>query len=81
MIPAARKGYLAYRGPNGEATDKGGKFLDIVVPGFAVGALIATAVFLIFPEAFIYIGGGHGDHDVSADVGSSFYHLFCSQGH
>lgn len=34
-----------------------GVFFDICIPAFAVGALIATAVFLIFPEALHLIEG------------------------
>ena len=66
IIPAAHRGYLKYRGIPGTpeaVTGKGGRLLGIFIPGFAVGALIATAVFLIFPEALMYIGGGHGGDD------------------
>lgn len=65
-----QRGYLKYKGvpgTPGAVAGKGGRILDIVVPGFAVGALIATAVFLIFPEALAYIGGGHGHDDHSGD--------------
>lgn len=34
-----------------------GTFFDICIPAFAVGALVATAVFLIFPEALHLIEG------------------------
>ena len=56
VIPAMRQGYLKFKGvgrmAHGSNTNtKGrGKLLDICVPAFAVGALMATAVFLIFPE-------------------------------
>lgn len=65
IIPAVMRGYLKYKGvPNSSSSEatKGSKVLDIFLPAFAVGALVATAVFLIFPEALMYIGGGHGDH-------------------
>ena len=40
-----------------------GRFFDIIIPGFAVGALVATAVFLVLPESVKYLsGGGHASH-------------------
>ena len=35
---------------------------DIIIPSFAGGALLATVVFLLVPEAFELIGGGHSAH-------------------
>lgn len=32
-----------------------------IIPSFACGALLATAVFLVIPEALTLIGGGHDD--------------------
>ena len=86
VIPAVQQGYLKYRGvpgTPGAVAGKGGRMLDIVVPGFAVGALIATAVFLIFPEALMYIGGGHGDHDDHSDHEdhSDHGHRYLQDGH
>lgn len=43
-----------------------GLLFDICIPAFAVGALIATAVFLIFPEALHLIEG-----ELAAAVGQS----------
>ena len=37
--------------------------MNIVLPAFACGALIATALFLILPESVHLLEGGHGDHD------------------
>ena len=83
VITAMKRGYLKYNGrgvqegtPAADA-GKGGRMLDIVLPGFAVGALIATAVFLIFPEAFHQIGGvyggetGDGEAIIAAKFGCS----------
>lgn len=88
IIPAVQKGYLKYRGvpgTPGAAAGKGGRMLDIVVPGFAVGALIATAVFLIFPESLAYIGGGHDHDDHSGEAGhddhSDHGHRYLQDGH
>ena len=39
----------------------------IGLPSFAAGALLATAVFLIIPEAIILLAGGHGDEDEHGD--------------
>lgn len=42
---------------------------NTIIPSFACGALLATTVFLILPEAILLIGGatglieGHGDHE------------------
>eukprot|EP00977_Amphora_coffeiformis_P023080 scaffold12163_cov176-Amphora_coffeaeformis.AAC.19 len=33
-----------------------------VIPSFACGALIATAVFLVIPESLVLLGGGHDEH-------------------
>jgi len=84
VIPAVHRGYLKYRGVPGTpeaVAGKGGRMLDIVVPGFAVGALIATSVFLIFPEALAYIGGGHGDDHSDNDDHSDHGHRYLEDGH
>jgi zinc transporter ZupT len=85
MVPAVQRGYLKYRGIPGTpeaVTGKGGRMLDIFVPGFAVGALIATSVFLILPEALMYIGGGHDDHgDGHDDHSDHDGHRFLQDGH
>merc|ERR1712117_390392 len=45
-----------------------GFFNDIAIPSFAAGALLGTAVFIVLPEAFHLIEGGHGDeHDEHDD--------------
>jgi zinc transporter ZupT len=42
----------------------------LVVPSFAAGALLATAVFLIIPEAIHLLGGGHAaEHEEDAAEG------------
>ena len=38
-----------------EKKDEGGNFLDIAIPSFASGALLATSVFLIIPEGLYII--------------------------
>lgn len=54
-----------------EAAGAKSKALDICVPAFAVGALLATAFFLVFPEAVHLIEGGHSDHgDEHSDADS-----------
>jgi zinc transporter ZupT len=52
------------------ATSEGeshGKLLDIVIPSFAVGALMATTVFLVVPEALHLIEGAHGTESGEED--------------
>ncbi|KAL7469504.1 hypothetical protein ACHAXS_009764 [Conticribra weissflogii] len=64
LLPAMRIGYLKYKGGDTSKVKENflqGKFLNVCVPAFAVGALIATAVFLVFPEAVYLIGGAHSD--------------------
>jgi zinc transporter ZupT len=39
-----------------------------VIPSFAAGALLATAVFLLIPESMELLGGGHGDEHVEESV-------------
>ena len=39
------------------------KFINLVVPSFACGAIFATALFLIIPEALHLLAGGHEDHE------------------
>jgi len=64
VMTAMHRGLLKRQ--RGGAADDGvaghGKLFDLCVPAFAVGALIATAVFLIFPEALHLIEGGHDSH-------------------
>jgi zinc transporter ZupT len=55
LLPAMRKGLIATS--EGESH---GKWLDIIIPSFAVGALMATTVFLVVPEALHHIEGAHG---------------------
>eukprot|EP00984_Skeletonema_dohrnii_P020372 scaffold9898_cov86-Skeletonema_dohrnii-CCMP3373.AAC.1 len=66
VLPAMYRGVLKYRNvPIGSspAAHGSGRFYDIVVPGFAVGALVATAVFLVLPESVKYLSGeGHASH-------------------
>ena len=38
-----------------------------VIPAFACGAILATAVFLVIPESLILLGGGHEDHSEHED--------------
>ena len=56
VVPAVHRGYLKFKGvksmtqQNNAHVQGQGKLLDICIPAFAAGALMATAVFLIFPE-------------------------------
>eukprot|EP00986_Skeletonema_menzelii_P008775 scaffold3803_cov151-Skeletonema_menzelii.AAC.2 len=68
VLPAMYRGVLKYRNipiASSPAANGNGSFFDIVIPGFAVGALIATAVFLVLPESIKYLSGdahaGHAD--------------------
>ena len=72
LIPAIHRGYLKMSGREvPEAAGAKSKALDICVPAFAVGALLATAFFLVFPEAVHLIEGGHSDHgDENSDADS-----------
>jgi len=59
-LTALHRGLLQRKGENPSDSAVGhGKLFDICIPAFAAGALIATAVFLIFPEALHLIEGGH----------------------
>ena len=73
VLPAMYRGVLKYRGiPAGTsaAANGNGRFFDIVIPGFAVGALVATAVFLVLPEAVNYLSGGaHAGHEGEGEGG------------
>ena len=62
VFAAVQRGLLKARGQDTSATGLvgQGKFFDLCIPAFAVGALIATAVFLIFPEALHLIEGECG---------------------
>eukprot|EP00804_Cyclotella_cryptica_P024154 CCRYP_015585-RB/>CCRYP_015585-RB protein AED:0.01 eAED:0.01 QI:738/1/1/1/1/1/2/131/347 len=61
VVPAIRKGLLKHRSGEAEEPQSHGKILNIVIPSFAVGALMATAMFLVFPEALHMIEGAHAD--------------------
>ena len=94
-IPAMYRGVLKYRNipvQSSPAAHGKGRFFDIVIPGFAVGALVATAVFLVLPESIKYIAGeasdSHSDHsghdrrylqeDAHAGEGSAAAKFGCS---
>jgi len=66
FLPAIQAGWLRAQGkdlgPQQSIRSIHGKAFDVCVPAFAVGALMATAVFLIFPEAMHLIEGAHDDH-------------------
>jgi zinc transporter ZupT len=64
VVPAVRKGLLRKAASDSKSH---GKLIDIIIPSFASGALMATAVFLVLPEAFhliegVHEDGGEGDH-------------------
>lgn len=96
ILPAIYRGVLKYRdipAASSPAAHGHGRFFDIVIPGFAVGALVATSVFLVLPEALRYIAGeadatgsDHTEHDghrylqedSHADGGSAAAKFGCS---
>jgi zinc transporter ZupT len=65
------RGVLKLRGVNtspvGGGGSEHGRLFDICIPAFAVGALMATAVFLIFPEALHLIEGKHAEEEDAHD--------------
>ena len=71
-------GYFVKKGFISKSTPNQITIFDIIILSFAAGALLATAVFLILPEAIEMIGGGHdGDSTdsegtVAAKFGCSF---------
>ena len=71
-------GYFVKKGFISKSTPNQNTVFDILILSFAAGALLATAVFLILPEAIEMIGGGHdGDSTdsegtVAAKFGCSF---------
>ena len=71
-------GYFVKKGLISKSTPNQITVFDILILSFAAGALLATAVFLILPEAIEMIGGGHdGDSTdsegtVAAKFGCSF---------
>ena len=81
VLPAMYRGVLKYRNipiASSPAANGNGSFFDIVIPGFAVGALIATAVFLVLPESIKYLSGdahaGHAD-EVGGEDDHAHRHL------
>ncbi len=83
-IPAVYRGLLKYRNipvESSPAAHGSGRFFDIIIPGFACGALISTAVFLVLPESLKYISeegsdshtdhSGHDHRYLQADVHAS----------
>jgi len=59
----AQRGWLRSKGEDDSHVEVGrGRVFDVCIPAFAVGALLATAVFLIFPESVHLIEGAHADH-------------------
>lgn len=94
-LPAMYRGLLKYRNipvESSPAAHGSGRFFDIIIPGFACGALISTAVFLVLPESLKYISGedsdSHTDHagqdrrylqaDVHASEGTTAAKFGCS---
>jgi len=70
VMTAVHKGVLKARGEDASDVAVGhGKLFDICIPAFAVGALIATAVFLIFPEALHLIEGAHAGESDNGEEG------------
>ncbi|KAL7472821.1 hypothetical protein ACHAXS_013194 [Conticribra weissflogii] len=77
IIPAMYHGCLKWTGRDhtGPSMYEQGKFLNICIPGFAVGALMATAIFLVFHEAVHLIGGLHEDINEGDHEGHNHRHL------
>ena len=71
-------GYCVKKGLISKSTPNQSTVFDILILSFAAGALLATAVFLILPEAIEMIGGGHegettdSEGTVAAKFGCSF---------
>ncbi|KAL7535319.1 hypothetical protein ACHAWF_005131 [Thalassiosira exigua] len=91
VLAAVQRGLLKLQGKeSSDAVVGHGTFFDVCIPAFAVGALIATAVFLIFPEALHLIEGAHGadahadhsDHEEEGEDHSGHNHrLLQEEGH
>mmetsp|Transcript_5429 Transcript_5429/g.12358 ORF Transcript_5429/g.12358 Transcript_5429/m.12358 type:complete len:619 (-) Transcript_5429:188-2044(-) len=80
LIPAIHRGYLNFQGLDSQAADgKKGRLFDVCIPAFAVGALMATAFFLVMPEALHLIEGKHSDE--SGDEHSDHRVLAEEDGH
>lgn len=65
VVPAIRRGMLTASAADTQGSH--GKLIDIGIPSFAVGALMATTVFLVVPEALHLIEGGHAEEGDSHD--------------
>lgn len=76
VVPSIRKGLLSKS--SGDSQSRG-KIIDILIPSFAVGALLATAVFLVLPEALHLIEGGH--HDEGGDDHDEHDHRVLQDAH
>lgn len=63
LVPAIHRGYLKMKSSynDQDIEPKNKRWFDICVPSFAVGALMSTAAFLVFPEALHLIEGAHPD--------------------
>jgi zinc transporter ZupT len=59
VLPVMRRGMLT----STSDSKSHGKLIDIIIPSFAVGALMATTVFLVVPEALHLIEGAHASHE------------------
>lgn len=77
LLPAFRKGMLTKPGEDSSHT----RLMDIMIPSFAVGALIATAIFLVMPEALGHIGGGHAHGGEGEDEHAGHDHRFLQDEH
>jgi len=80
VMTAIHRGVLKYQGKDASDAVVGhGKLFDICIPAFAVGALIATAVFLIFPEALHLLEGAHADRDDEGDSHEGHDHRYLQE--
>ena len=77
IIPTIRKGVLTKASTD---SNSHGKLIDIVIPSFAIGALMATAVFLVLPEALHLIEGSHAPGNDGEDH-SGHDHRFLQDEH
>ncbi|KAL7539439.1 hypothetical protein ACHAXR_009293 [Thalassiosira sp. AJA248-18] len=81
LTPAIYRSYLKFQGLDPQGADNMGRFFDVCVPAFAVGALMSTAFFLVLPEALHLIEGKHSDEGDAHDDHSDHRFLEGEDGH
>jgi zinc transporter ZupT len=83
LIPAIHRGYLKMKGSynDQDVQPKNKRLFDICVPAFAVGALMSTAMFLVFPEALHLIEGAHSDEGNDDHAGHDDHRFLAADEH